>query len=79
MKITTNSIGNYGQNYLKPNPVNRNEQIQKTNTENISSEEKNFFAKLYPSQKDEILGYQFYNSKGKISGVHVGSLFDRRG
>jgi hypothetical protein len=79
MKITTNSIGNYGQTYIKPNPVDRNEQIQKAKTENISSEEKNFFAKLYPTQKDEILGYQFYTSKGKISGVHVGSLFDRRG
>jgi hypothetical protein len=79
MKITTNSIGNYGQTYIKSNQVSRNEQIQKTNYNNISSEEKNFFAKLYPSQKDEILGYQFYNSKGKISGVHVGSLFDRRG
>jgi hypothetical protein len=79
MKITTNSIGNYNQIYTKPNLVKSNEQIQKTNTSNISSEEKNFFAKLYPTQKDEILGYQFYNSKGKISGVHVGSLFDRRG
>jgi len=79
MKITTNSIGNYDQSYLKPNPINRNEITNKTNTNNISSEEKNFFAKLYPSQKEEILGYQFYDSKGKVSGVHVGSLFDRRG
>ena len=79
MKITTNSIGNYNQIYTKHNLVKSNEQIQKTNTDNISTEEKNFFAKLYPAQKDEILGYQFYNSKGKISGVHVGSLFDRRG
>jgi hypothetical protein len=79
MKITTNSIGNYGQTYLKPNVVDRNEQIQKTNKDNISTDEKTFFAKLYPAQKDEILGYQFYNLKGKISGVHVGSLFDRRG
>lgn len=79
MKISTNSIGNYGQTYLKPNQVNRNETMQKTNTDTISSEEKNFFAKLYPAQKDEILGYQSYNSKGKISGVHVGSIFDRRG
>ena len=79
MKITTNSIGNYGQTYIKPNSIDRNESIQKTKTENISSDEKIFFAKLYPAQKDEILGYQFYNSKGKITGVHVGSLFDRRG
>lgn len=79
MKITTNSIGNYNQIYTKTNLVISNEQVQKTKTDNISSEEKNFFAKLYPVQKDEILGYQFYNSKGKISGVHVGSLFDRRG
>ena len=79
MKITTNLIDDHEQVYIKPNPVNRNELTQKTNSENISSEEINFFAKLYPTQKDEVLGYQFYNSKGKISGVHVGSLFDRRG
>ena len=79
MKINTNSIGNYGQDYMKSSPVNRSELLQKTSIENISSEEKIFFAKLYPAQKDEIMGYQFYNSKGKISGLHVGSLFDKRG
>lgn len=77
MTITTNSIGNYGQGYVKN--TNRPEVAQKVNREKISTEEKKFFADLYPAQKEEVLGYQFYNSKGKVSGVHVGSLFDRRG
>lgn len=79
MKISSNVIGNYAPSYVKT--------IQNSNAagnvsspkEKISAEEKNFFAGLYPAQKDEVLGYQLYNAKGKVSGVHVGSLFDRRG
>jgi hypothetical protein len=26
-----------------------------------------------------VMGYQLYNAKGKVSGMHVGSLFDKRG
>ncbi|PKL83954.1 MAG: hypothetical protein CVV24_02245 [Ignavibacteriae bacterium HGW-Ignavibacteriae-3] len=79
MKVSTNSIGNYQPSYIRTNAVTRNDAVQKTEKENISVEEKKFFAELYPGRRDEIAGYQSYNSKGKVSGVHVGSLFDRRG
>jgi hypothetical protein len=79
MKVSTNSIGNYQPTYMKAAAANRNENAQKINKENISTAEKKFFAELYPSRHEEIMGYQLYDSKGKVSGVHVGSLFDRRG
>lgn len=79
MRVSTNSVGNYQPAYMKPNAVVRNDAAVKTAKENISAEEKKFFAELYPNRRDEIAGYQSYNSKGKVSGVHVGSLFDRRG
>ncbi len=78
MKVTTNLVGNYSPAYFKQ-PVNRKETVQNTSTEKISSEEKKFFANLYPAQAEEVMGYQLYNAKGKVSGMHVGSLFDRRG
>ncbi len=78
MKVSTNNIGNYSPAYFKAQAA-RTEAVQKQKTESISAEEKKFFANLYPAQKDEVLGYQMYNAKGKVSGVHVGSLFDRRG
>lgn len=77
MKITTNSFGNYSLNR-----VNQNHQIQKTQIDKkneLTSAEKQFFANLYPEKTDEILKYEFYNAKGKVSGVVVGSLFDKRG
>lgn len=79
MRVSTNSIGNYQPTYMKAAAANRNDAAQKINNENISTAEKFFFAELYPGRKEEIMGYQLYDSKGKVSGVHVGSLFDRRG
>ena len=79
MKITSNAVGNYSPSYMKPSAVNGSEEVRKNGTENFSLDEKKFFAKLYPDQKSEVMEYKSYNSKGKISGVHVGSLFDRRG
>lgn len=78
MKVTTNTVGNYSPAYFKQN-INRTNDVQKTKSENISSDEKKFFANLYPAQKEEVMGYELYNAKGKVSGMHVGSLFDRRG
>ncbi|KAF0151636.1 MAG: hypothetical protein FD143_1769 [Ignavibacteria bacterium] len=78
MKVTTNNIGNYSPAYFKAE-LAKTEAAQKTKPGNISAEEKKFFANLYPAHKEEVLGYQIYNAKGKVSGVHVGSLFDRRG
>ncbi len=45
----------------------------------ISSDEKAFFEKLYPENINEIRNYHFYQKSGKMQGVTVGSLFDRRG
>lgn len=45
----------------------------------ITSEEKNFFINMYPDNKNEITDYHFYQKNGRMSGVTVGSLFDRRG
>ena len=80
MKISTNSIGNY-----KPIAVqNKNKIAQVENTKpeemvKITSEEKNFFTKLYPEEKEQIDNYHFYNKNGDKNGVSVGSLFDKRG
>ncbi|MBA4406886.1 hypothetical protein C0389_06390 [bacterium] len=79
MRVTTNTIGNYQPTYIKAAAANRNEAAQIVNKENISTAEKKFFSALYPGRQEEIMGYQLYDSKGKVSGVHVGSLFDRRG
>jgi len=78
MKITANAIGNYSPEYFKTTNVNRTQNTP-SSKETISAEEKKFFAGLYPAQKSEVMEYQLYNSKGKVSGIHVGSLFDRRG
>jgi hypothetical protein len=78
MKVGMNNVGNYSPAYFK-NATTRMENIRENQTNTISVEEKKFFVSLYPSQQEEVLGYNFYNSKGKVSGMHVGSLFDRRG
>jgi hypothetical protein len=79
MKISTNSIGNY-----KPIIAQKNNNVQqvepkKSEAIKISNEEKNFFTKLYPEEKDQIANYHFYNKEGDKNGVSLGSLFDRRG
>ncbi len=81
MKITTNAIGNYNpykiKNVKANVPSNKVNQV-KANTK-ITNAEKDFFTKLYPNSKEEIVDYHFYQRTGKMNGVSVGSLFDRRG
>ena len=83
MKITPNAIGNYSPYNMKTNTVERKintEQVsEQKKSEPISKEEKTFFTKMYPESKDEIIDYHFYRNTGKMSGVAVGSLFDKRG
>lgn len=85
MRINTNSIGNYfTQQTRNVANVARSENIQKTtatknSTQLISVKEKQMFAKMYPEQKLEIMEYHYYQKNGKMSGVTVGSLLDRRG
>ncbi len=88
MRIDTNSVGNYTQANVrnidrkqKLNETNATVQTKNTSTSNtnLSVEEKNFFAKLYPQNKSEVVDYHFYERSGKLSGVKIGSLIDKRG
>lgn len=89
MKISTNMIGNYGPNIArninstaKPKetvPKFEMQNVASKKSEGLTSEEKNFFADLYPDKKNEIIDYHFYNRSGELSGVKIGSIIDRRG
>lgn len=88
MRIDMNSVGNYTPASVKnierkPNPIEVNSSSQAKNIssskENLSTEEKDFFAKLYPQNKSDIVDYHFYERSGKLSGVKLGSLIDKRG
>lgn len=83
MEINTNSIGNYSPYNSTVSMVRQTENIAVTkeanNTNVISKEEETFFAEMYPENKSEIIDYHYYKSSGQMSGVTVGSLFDRRG
>ena len=81
MKITTNVIGNYNPYTAnRVGGVNKNSQIASTKpTAKVTSEEKDFFKKLYPENKKEIVDYHFYQNSGRMNGVSVGTLFDKRG
>ena len=88
MKINTNMIGNYSPHIArnvnsagKTKEAGQKFELQNVapkKTENLTSEEKNFFADLYPEKKNEINDH-FYNRSGEMSGVKIGSLIDRRG
>lgn len=81
MNINTNSFGNY--NIYKTHNARPNKGVAKAEfkmmSEQITSEEKDFFVKMYPENKQEIVDHHFYAKNGIMSGVSVGSLFDRRG
>ena len=89
MKIATNVIGNYSPQIL-PNTVRHSKQNEvpgksETNPaaqvkkDNLSMDEKNFFMGLFPENKSEVTDYHFYKKNGEMSGVKIGSLFDKRG
>ncbi len=89
MKITTNLIGNYSPQNVRAKTANvskvkasSSQSIDKpavNNDLNLSREEKSFFVKQYPLNKDEIIDYHFYKRNGETDGVKVGSLIDKRG
>lgn len=83
MKINSNAVGNYSPYANKVSGVRQTQNVVKTEeakkAELISKEEKNFFVKMYPENKSEIIDYHYYKPSGKMAGVSVGSLFDRRG
>ena len=73
-------------NISKAFQINNKVQPQKTNSTDqtvkkaqISTEERDFFLNLYPENKEEIMDYHHYLRSGKMSGVSLGSIFDRRG
>jgi len=79
MKIATNNIGNYSLRNINTSPARtvKAEQVaEKPPT--ISNKEKEFFSKMYPTQRDEIINYHFYSKSGERSGVTVGKNIDRR-
>jgi len=89
MGIGMNTIGNYSPHNIsntnrQPNvkqaaakEVNKKDLV--SYQEPILAEEKDFFTKLYPQNTTEITDYHFYQRNGKLSGVKLGSLIDRRG
>ncbi len=78
MRIESGSIGNYSPYNI--NKLQNTKPVQQQETiDQVTKEEKEFFTKLYPENKTEILDYHFYKSSGKMSGVSLGSLFDKRG
>ena len=87
MKINTNSIGNYSPRIMRtvnnsPKVQNNFKNINSTSTKSsndLSVEEKKYFMDKYPGNKKEIMDYHFYSRNGQMSGVKIGSLFDRRG
>jgi hypothetical protein len=95
MKVNTDIAGNYSPNSINQKRgsdqqerkiKNRDEEKfrfpdkEKIKTgKNISEEEKNFFAEMYPLNKEEILDYHYYQKTGKPSGIVLGSLFDKKG
>jgi len=89
MKISTNMIGNYNPQVssgsVKQTKANEPSfkieagAVDKKTAGNLSSEEKNYFVNLYPQNKNEITDYHFYQKTGKMSGVKIGSMFDKRG
>ncbi len=84
MKITTNEFGNYTTKVSRPVHPPKTEQnaaaeIQKEKLGTITKEEKKFFAGLYPENKEEVMNYHFYHKNGKMQGVTLGTIFDKRG
>ncbi len=92
MKIVNNNAGNYSplRNRTIDNSLNQlnkttssSQKIDKAQSTNkpdlITAKEKNFFVNKYPNKKDEIMDYHFYKRNGKMAGVKIGSLIDKRG
>jgi len=79
MKISTNSFGNY-KPIIPKKTINPSAETKNTkDIINVTNEEKTFFTKLYPDQKEQIDQYHFYSKEGNKNGVAIGSLFDKRG
>ena len=79
MKISTNPIGNYSINSVKKfNPVDKKQKVEDKALD-INKNERKFFAKMYPAEKEKVMSYHFYNKSGKFGGVAIGRNIDMRG
>jgi len=80
MAVGMNSIGNYSAYGL--NAARQNKTVlaktSESKSENINSDEKEFFAKMYPAKQTEIMEY-YYEKNGKMNGIALGTNIDRRG
>ncbi len=47
--------------------------------DNINTDEKKFFAEMYPAKNSEIMEYYYYEKSGRMNGISVGTNLDRRG
>lgn len=79
MKISTNPVGNYTRPMMRITPPVQKQETPTNSPVKVTTDEKDFFAKLYPENKNEIIDYHFYGREGKMNGVSIGSLFDKRG
>ncbi|NWF90393.1 MAG: hypothetical protein HXY50_13145 [Ignavibacteriaceae bacterium] len=80
MAVNLNSIGNYNSKLVNTNYRNAEVKTKAAaEKEKINTEEKKFFAKLYPDKGQEIMNYSFYERSGKMNGVSVGTNFDKKG
>ena len=77
MTINTNSVGNYSLLSMQK-AQGAVSSAKQSGATAINQDEKEFFMKMYPDKKTDILDYHFYQRSGKMSGVSVGSLLDRR-
>ncbi len=92
MAIGINSVGNYG---FSANRINRTNSVAKKSNVNataktvatkkpteksiLSENERKFFSEMYPDKKNIVMDYHFYQRSGKMDGVAVGSIINRRG
>lgn len=81
MALSMNSIGNYSAYNFNTNKAAKSASGKNTsfNPDAINSEEKKYFAKMYPEKQTEIMEYYYYEKSGRMNGIAVGTNIDRRG
>ncbi|MFA4924066.1 MAG: hypothetical protein WC557_07735 [Ignavibacteriaceae bacterium] len=62
-----------------PSPIAIGEGLGMGFNPELTTVEKEFFAALYPQEQSQIMDYHFYQKNGQMSGVKIGSMFDKRG
>ncbi|MDP2365508.1 MAG: hypothetical protein Q8M94_17285 [Ignavibacteria bacterium] len=81
MAVSMNSIGNYtayGLNSERSNKSNVKNALL-LQGESINTDEKKFFAEMYPAKQTEIMEYYYYEKSGRMNGISVGTNIDRKG